>query len=247
MRTRARRRLNAKAAKPAKKSALRALRSLRSIVRGQRGVRRERVSAVRIRRRRLPVARRHGDGVRQQLAGGAERAARHVVRPDRARRHGRRPRVLLERQHPCDARQPVAPQQPPLRARAARRRRHPAARRGGAVRVVDVPVPTRTATSSSTSRRSGGAAGKDVGNVGWTGRELVAFRLHLPSKITYHTTRQRRGNILVWEQPLADRLRGVPLTSMRGWRRSRFSIARSGCSARRSSPSPSCSRSLSGG
>jgi hypothetical protein len=60
----------------------------------------------------------------------------------------------------------------------------------------------------------GGAAAKDPGNVGWTGRELVAFRLHLPSKIRYHNTLgvESRGNILVWEQPLADRLRGAPLT-----------------------------------
>ena len=59
----------------------------------------------------------------------------------------------------------------------------------------------------------GRAAGKDVGNVGWSGRELVAFRLHLPSKITFHNTGRDigRGNILVWEQPLADRLRSAPL------------------------------------
>ena len=72
----------------------------------------------------------------------------------------------------------------------------------------------------------GAAAGKDVGNVGWNGSEIVAFRLHLPSKIEYHNTRRDigRGNILVWEQPLAERLRGVPLErSRRGWRRSRFS------------------------
>jgi hypothetical protein len=60
----------------------------------------------------------------------------------------------------------------------------------------------------------GAAAAKDVGRVGWTGRELVAFRLHLPSKINGQNsgTEIRRGNILVWEQPLADRLRGAPLT-----------------------------------
>ncbi len=59
----------------------------------------------------------------------------------------------------------------------------------------------------------GASAGKDVGNVGWNLREIVAFRLHLPSKITYHNTRREvgRGNILVWEQSLADRLRSVPL------------------------------------
>jgi hypothetical protein len=60
----------------------------------------------------------------------------------------------------------------------------------------------------------GAAAGKEVADTGWNGNELVAVRLHVPSKIEYHNTRVenfRRGNILVWEQPLADRLRGVPL------------------------------------
>ena len=59
----------------------------------------------------------------------------------------------------------------------------------------------------------GPAAGKDVGNVGWTGREIVAFRLHLPSKIEYHNSGREigRGNILTWEQPLAGRLRGTAL------------------------------------
>jgi hypothetical protein len=59
------------------------------------------------------------------------------------------------------------------------------------------------------------AAGTDVGNVGWTGDELVAVRLHLPSVVDYHNAPSRtieRGNIVVWEQPLADRLKGVPLT-----------------------------------
>ena len=58
----------------------------------------------------------------------------------------------------------------------------------------------------------GSSAGKDVGNVGWTGREVVAFRLHLPSKIRYHNSRREtRGNILTWEQPLVDRAGGSPL------------------------------------
>ena len=60
----------------------------------------------------------------------------------------------------------------------------------------------------------GASANKQVGNVGWTGREQVAFRLHLPSKVTYHNAgaaNLRRGNILVWEQSLADRLRGEPM------------------------------------
>ena len=59
----------------------------------------------------------------------------------------------------------------------------------------------------------GAAAEKDVGNVGWNGGEIVAFRLHLPSKIRYHNTKREvgRGNILVWEQSLADRRRSVPV------------------------------------
>lgn len=56
--------------------------------------------------------------------------------------------------------------------------------------------------------------------VGWSGRELVAFRLHLPSRIRYHNVRDldtgetsdiERGNILTWEQRLGDRLAGRPL------------------------------------
>jgi hypothetical protein len=57
-------------------------------------------------------------------------------------------------------------------------------------------------------------------NVGWNGSEIVAFRLHLPSRIIWHNSRNldtnqatdtRRGNILAWEQHLADRLEGAPL------------------------------------
>ncbi len=56
--------------------------------------------------------------------------------------------------------------------------------------------------------------GTPAGDVGWDGSELVAFRLHLPSKIAYHnapTHRVERGNIVEWEQTLADRIRGVPI------------------------------------
>ena len=62
-------------------------------------------------------------------------------------------------------------------------------------------------------QKVGAAAARDVGAVGWNGGELVAFRLHLPSKILYNNSGGpiRRGNILVWEQRLADRLRGVPV------------------------------------
>ena len=58
----------------------------------------------------------------------------------------------------------------------------------------------------------GRAAGVPVANVGWTGDELVAFRVHLPSRITFHNAPLfERGNILGWEQPLRDRLAGAPL------------------------------------
>ena len=61
----------------------------------------------------------------------------------------------------------------------------------------------------------GAAAGGDAGAVRWNGQELVAFRMHLPSKIEFHNTTNHevgRGNILAWEQPLAERRRGAPLT-----------------------------------
>jgi hypothetical protein len=59
-----------------------------------------------------------------------------------------------------------------------------------------------------------------LGNYGWDGSEIVAFRLHLPSRILHHTARDlqtneptqaSRGNILAWEQHLADRLDGQPV------------------------------------
>ena len=58
------------------------------------------------------------------------------------------------------------------------------------------------------------AAGHDVGNVGWNGDELIAVRVHLPSVVTDQNSPSRkveRGNIVVWEQPLAERLKGTPL------------------------------------
>jgi hypothetical protein len=57
------------------------------------------------------------------------------------------------------------------------------------------------------------SAGKEVGSVGWEGDELIAVRLHLPSVITDNNTpiKVQRGNILVWEQPLAERIKGTPL------------------------------------
>jgi hypothetical protein len=57
-------------------------------------------------------------------------------------------------------------------------------------------------------------------SVGWKGSEIVGFRLHLPSRIIWHNARDletnealsaARGNILAWEQQLADRLDGTPV------------------------------------
>lgn len=59
-----------------------------------------------------------------------------------------------------------------------------------------------------------------LGKHGWDGSEIAAFRLHLPSRITFHNARDlatsgpagiARGNILAWEQPLTDRLDGRPV------------------------------------
>jgi hypothetical protein len=56
--------------------------------------------------------------------------------------------------------------------------------------------------------------------INWTGNELVAFKMHLPSRITYQNVKvletgkngdTERGNILTWEQYLKDRLAGVPI------------------------------------
>ena len=59
-----------------------------------------------------------------------------------------------------------------------------------------------------------GSADQSVGDVGWDGSELIAVRLHLPSKVTFHNSPSKtieRGNIIVWEQPLSERQKGAPL------------------------------------
>jgi hypothetical protein len=57
------------------------------------------------------------------------------------------------------------------------------------------------------------SAGQSVGNIGWDGTELIAVRLHLPSEVTFNNSPspRMRGNILVWEQLLTDRVKGSPL------------------------------------
>ena len=63
------------------------------------------------------------------------------------------------------------------------------------------------------------AATTDPGAVKWSGDELVAFKLHLPSRIRKHNVKLldgtngtvERGNILTWAQTLADRRAGRPV------------------------------------
>ena len=60
----------------------------------------------------------------------------------------------------------------------------------------------------------GPSAAKNVGDVGWDGEEVVAVRLHIPSRVTWHNAPSHlveRGNIVSWEQPLKARLAGEPL------------------------------------
>ena len=59
----------------------------------------------------------------------------------------------------------------------------------------------------------GKATGRPVSGVGWRGDEMVSFKMHLPSQIPFNNSPKpvQRGNILEWEQPLTDRLAGVPL------------------------------------
>ena len=59
----------------------------------------------------------------------------------------------------------------------------------------------------------GKASGRAVSGVGWTGDEMVSFKMHMPSEIPFNNSPKpvQRGNILQWEQPLNDRLAGVPL------------------------------------
>lgn len=66
----------------------------------------------------------------------------------------------------------------------------------------------------------GGSPREPVPEARWDGSELVAFKLHLPSRIHFHNVRDletnetggvERGNILRFEQRLSDRLAGVPV------------------------------------
>jgi hypothetical protein len=66
----------------------------------------------------------------------------------------------------------------------------------------------------------GPAASKPPTAAAWKGNEIVAFRLHLPARIRFHNSRDletnaplapARGNILTWEQRLAERLERKPI------------------------------------
>jgi hypothetical protein len=65
----------------------------------------------------------------------------------------------------------------------------------------------------------GAPAGGDPGSPGWDRSEIVAFKLHLPSRVLDHNVKLldgtngtvERGNILTWEQRLEDRLAGKPI------------------------------------
>lgn len=70
-------------------------------------------------------------------------------------------------------------------------------------------------------QKVGPSAGGDPGQVNWNGSELVAFKLHAPSRILYHNVRRLedgtagthdRGNILTWEQRFSDRRAGQAIT-----------------------------------
>jgi len=69
-------------------------------------------------------------------------------------------------------------------------------------------------------QRVGAAAKGTLASVNWDGSEIVGVKLHLPSKILYHNVKRLkdgsngevdRGNILTYEQRLADRRGGKPL------------------------------------
>jgi hypothetical protein len=65
-----------------------------------------------------------------------------------------------------------------------------------------------------TFRQAVGPPTAQHGAMQWHGGELVAFRMHLPSAVVFHNApsgQVERGNILEWEQPLTDRMRGKPV------------------------------------
>ena len=157
---------------------------------------------VRVRGRRLPAARRLGHRLRQRRRAGAGGAARRAAaaRSHGAARSQRRPGVL-----PGTRR--VGAQSVSLSRREGRRYVHLRLEVDDIRRLGELPP---FAWSRYRFVDRGGlwvftqeltaAAGKDVGDVGWQGDELVAVRLHLPSRMPVPQRAGRtveRGNILV--------------------------------------------------
>ena len=183
-----------------------------------------------------------GDALREQLDRRAQRAARHLVRhePDGAGRSrtrcARTSRRRSRTSRGCGRRAAAAGASCTCGSRSttsggwARRRRSRGRRTGS----------NGAATCSSTRRRSARAAGKATAFRRLDrqrDRRVPPASAEQDPRTQHRPDNHRRGNILVWEQSLSDRLRGVPLDARgAGWRRSRFSIGRSGCSRRRSWP-----------
>lgn len=75
-------------------------------------------------------------------------------------------------------------------------------------------APAVAAAAATSPLAPAPAAGKTMQQGGWDGSEMIAVRMHLPSRIEYHNATSKkvdRGNIVSWEQPLRDRLAGRPL------------------------------------
>ena len=79
---------------------------------------------------------------------------------------------------------------------------------------------TRANDEIKYSQRVGASADGAVPNVNWDGSEIVAVKLHLPSRIRYQDSRRLdrdesrpvdRGNIVTYEQKLSDRRAGKPI------------------------------------
>ena len=145
------------------------------------------------------------DDLREQLGAGAERAARRVVRyRGRARASIATAvrAVLHDAVTRVDAREHVAPQQPAVRPRAHRGRRRAARwprRRRSRGRRTRSNAGRSVVYRQAVGAASSSATGRD--GRGWNGDELVAFRLHLPSRSSYHNAGA--------EQPAARQHPGV--------------------------------------
>lgn len=81
--------------------------------------------------------------------------------------------------------------------------------------TMGAPSLTPVAMAAAAAATSPAVAGQEKSpRANWDGTEIIAVRMHLPSKIEYHnspTKKVERGNIVSWEQPLRDRLAGRPL------------------------------------